>query len=284
MQDIIRLQVIGDPIGHSLSPVLHSKVLEELGRPYDYKAVQVKKGELKSYIDSAIAGGVKGFNLTMPHKTDILPFLDQIDPEAQLLGSVNTVKIEKGKLYGYNTDGRGFMKALENTGYNAKDKNIVVMGAGGVSDAVAKKLARAGAKKITVLNRTLDKAKAICNKIEYAESICDTLSTESLSKAAGDCHILVNCTPLGMHGTERDFDDLSFLENLPKGALVYDLIYNPEETTLLKVARQLGHKTLNGLNMLIYQGLIADEIFLDETLDFARFEEKIKNNMKKLKK
>ena len=158
------------------------------------------------------------------------------------------------------------------------------MGAGGVSDAVVKKLDRAGAKKIAVLNRTLDKARAICDKIENAQAVCDTLSAESLSKSARGCHILVNCTPLGMHGTERDFDDLSFLENLPKGALVYDLIYNPEETTLLKAARELGNKTLNGLNMLIYQGLIADEIFLDETLDFARFEEKIKNNMKNLKK
>ncbi len=284
MQDLIRLQVIGDPISHSLSPVLHSTVLEELGLSYDYKAVQVKKGELKPYIDSAIANGVKGFNLTMPHKIDIIPFLHSIDPEAQLLGSVNTVKIENGKLYGYNTDGRGFMKALENTGHRPEGKNIVVMGAGGVSDAVVKKLDRSGAKKIIVLNRTVDKAKAICQKIEDAEAVFDTLTTDSLNKAMGDCHILVNCTPLGMHGTERDFDDLSFLSNLPDGALVYDLIYNPEETNLLKKARGLGHKTLNGLNMLIFQGLIADEIFLGETLDFTRFEEKIKNNMKKLKK
>ncbi len=284
MKDLIRLQVIGDPIGHSLSPVLHSTVLEALGVPYEYKAVQVKKGNLESYIDTAIKDGIKGFNLTMPHKTDILPFLYRIDPEAQLLGSVNTVKIEKGKLYGYNTDGRGFMKALENTGHSADGKNIVVIGAGGVSDAVVKKLDRAGAKKITVLNRSLDKAKAVCAKIENAQAVCDNLSAESLSKAASDCHILVNCTPLGMHSVDKDFEDLSFLENLPKDALVYDLIYNPEETTLLKTARELGHKTLNGLNMLIYQGLIADEIFLGKTLDFAQFEEKIKNNMKKLKK
>ncbi len=284
MSDKIRLEVIGDPIGHSLSPVLHSTVLEALGTPYEYKAVQVKKGELKDYLSSAIQNGVLGFNLTMPHKTDIIPLLDFIDPEVLVLGSVNTVKIENGELFGINTDGKGFMKALENRGYTAKGKNIVILGAGGVSETIAQTLSLAGAKKITILNRTRDKAKAICRKIKKTRTADMEFNSKNLCKAVKKCHILVNCTPLGMHGTDNDFEDLSFLEALPKGALVYDLIYNPEETNLLKKARELRYSTLNGLDMLIFQGLIADEFFLNKTLDFRQFEEKIKNNIKNLKK
>ena len=284
MSEKIRLEVIGDPICHSLSPVLHSTVLEELGTPYEYSAVQVKKGELKNYLSSAIQNGVLGFNLTMPHKTDIIPLLDFIDPEVLVLGSVNTVKIENGELFGINTDGKGFIKALENTGTLPQGKKIVILGAGGVSETIAQTLSLAGAKKITVLNRTRDKAKAICKKIRKTRTADMELNSKNLRKAAKKCHIFINCTPLGMHGTDNDFEDLSFLEALPKGALVYDLIYNPEETNLLKKARELGCQTLNGLDMLIFQGLIADEFFLNKTLDFGQFEEKIKNNIKKLKK
>ena len=126
MPDTIKLQVIGDPIEHSLSPVLHSTVLDELGLPYEYKAVQVKKGDLAQYLASAKEENVLGFNLTMPHKTDIIPLLDFIDPEVLILGSVNTVKIENGELFGINTDGRGFMKALENTGHLPQGKNMLI--------------------------------------------------------------------------------------------------------------------------------------------------------------
>lgn len=284
MSDKIRLQVIGDPISHSLSPILHSTVLEELGTPCEYSAVQVKKGELSQYLASAKENNVQGFNITMPHKTDIIPLLDFIHPEVLVLGSVNTVKIENGELFGINTDGKGFMKALENTGTLPQGKNVVILGAGGVSETIAQTLSLEGAKKITILNRTRDKAKVICKKIRKTRTAHMELNSKNLRKAAKRCHILVNCTPLGMHGSHSDFEDLSFLDALPKDALVYDLIYNPEETNLLKKARELGLQTLNGLDMLIFQGLIADEFFLNKTLDFGKFEEKIKNNMKKLKK
>ena len=282
----LRLDVVGDPISHSKSPYIHETVLKELGFEYEYRKVQIKKGELSKYLSEAKALGLCGFNLTMPHKTDIIPFLDFIDDEALVFGSVNTVKIKDGKLLGYNTDALGMVYSMEKKGFRAKDKSIVILGAGGVCLALALKMAFEGADKITVLNRTLSSAEDICEKvIKESGKNCTALpfDKESLESAAKGCDILINCTPLGMDGIDADFDDLSFLENIPEGALVFDLIYNPSETSLLKRAKELGLSTLNGLDMLIYQGLLADEIFLDAKLDLVILKQKIDDVFKNLK-
>ncbi|MBQ2932283.1 MAG: shikimate dehydrogenase [Clostridia bacterium] len=282
----LRLDVVGDPISHSKSPYIHETVLKELGFEYEYRKVQVKKGELSKYLFEAKALGLCGFNLTMPHKTDIIPFLDSIDDEALRLGSVNTVKIKDGKFFGYNTDALGMVYSMEQKGFGAKDKNIVILGAGGVALALALKMAFEGAGKITVLNRTLSSAENICEKvIKENGKNCTALpfEKESLQNAAKGCDILINCTPLGMEGIDADFEDLSFLDNLNQESLVFDLIYNPLETNLLKHAKELGLSTLNGLDMLIYQGLLADEIFLDTKLDLVSLKEKIDYVFKNLK-
>ncbi len=282
----LRLDVVGDPISHSKSPYIHETVLKELGFEYEYQKVQIKKGELPKYLSEAKALGLCGFNLTMPHKTDIIPFLDFIDDEALSFGSVNTVKIKDGKLFGYNTDALGMVYSVENKGFRAKGKSVVILGAGGVALALALKMAFEGADKITVLNRTLRSAEDICEKvIKESGKNCTALpfDKESLKKAAKGCDILINCTPLGMEGIDTNFDDLSFLENMPEEALVFDLIYNPSETSLLKRARELGLITLNGLDMLIYQGLLADEIFLETKLDLVSLKEKIDDVFKNLK-
>lgn len=282
----LRLDVVGDPISHSKSPYIHETVLKELGTPYEYRKVRVKKGELSKYLCEAKELGLCGFNLTMPHKTDILPFLDFIDDEALRFNSVNTVKIKDGKLLGYNTDAQGMVYSMERQGFRTKDKNIVILGAGGVSSTLALKMAFEGTGKITVLNRTLRSAEDICEKIiKESGTNCTALSfdKESLKNAAKECDILINCTPLGMEGIDTDFEDLSFLENMSKGSLVFDLIYNPPETSLLKRAKELGLSTLNGLDMLIYQGLLADEIFFDTKLDLDIHKEKIDYVFKNLK-
>lgn len=282
----LRLDVVGDPISHSKSPYIHETVLKELGFEYEYRKVQVKKGELSKYLSEAKALGVCGFNLTMPHKTDIIPFLDFIDDEALRFGSVNTVKIKDGKFFGYNTDALGMVYSMEQKGFGAKDKNIVILGAGGVALALALKMAFEGADKITVLNRTLSSAEGICEKvIKESGKNCTALpfDKEYLKNAANGCDILINCTPLGMEGVDADFDDLSFLDNLNQGSLVFDLIYNPLETNLLRRVKELGLSTLNGLDMLIYQGLLADEIFLDTKLDLVSLKEKIDYVFKNLK-
>ncbi len=281
---MLRLDVIGDPIGHSKSPIIHGTALEELALPHTYRKVRVEKGHLADYIRDAKQSNILGFNITMPHKLDIIPYLDFMDSDAQRFNSVNTVHIKDGKLYGYNTDGRGFSYAMNNIGYYAANKNIVILGAGGVVSTIALKMEDEGASKISILNRTLSSAENIAKSLTGINAYTYTLTSENLRNAVKDCDILINGTPLGMEGVEHDFEDLTFLNDLKADALVYDLIYNPEETSLLKSAKNLGFATLNGMGMLIYQGLLADEIFLERQLDFAPIKEKIEIKLKNLKK
>ncbi len=281
----LRLDVIGDPIGHSKSPLIHETVLSELGIPYEYRKVRVEKGNLKSYLDEVKALGISGFNLTIPHKADIIPYLDYIDDEATLFNSVNTVKVKDGKLFGYNTDGRGLVEAMTKKGFSAGGKNVVIIGAGGVASTIALKMAFEGASSITIVNRTLSAAEVISqNVFEHTGKKAKVLpfAEESFEDISEHCDILINSTPLGMQGIAADFEDLTFLKGVKQGALVYDLIYNPSETSLLQTAKSLGLNTLNGLGMLIYQGLLADEIFLDRTLNFEYLSTKIEGEFKKL--
>ncbi|MBR5154958.1 MAG: shikimate dehydrogenase [Clostridia bacterium] len=280
----LRLDVVGDPIEHSKSPLIHGTALQELDLPYEYRKVKVQKGALPDYINNAKKSDVLGFNLTMPHKQDIIPYLDYIDPEAERFHSVNTVHINDGKLYGYNTDGCGFVYAMKDLGYCAENKNIVILGAGGVVSTIALKMELEGAKKITILNRTLSSAESIAKKLTQVKVLTNTLTCENIKNAVMDCDVLVNGTPLGMEGMKQDFEDLTFLDSLKEGALVYDLIYTPEETNLIKAAKQLGFSTINGFGMLIYQGLLADEIFLGHSLNFELLKKKIENKFKNLKK
>ncbi len=279
----IKLDVIGDPIEHSKSPLIHSTAFDALGIALEYRKVRVKKGELKGYIDEAKALGISGFNLTMPHKTDIIPYLDFIAPDAKLFNSVNTVRIKSGKLHGFSTDAAGFTYAMCELGYSPKNKNIVILGAGGVVSTLALKMELECAKSITILNRTLSSAEKIVQTLAVPASAL-SFTNENICSAVRDCDILVNATPLGMEGTAGSFENLSFFKYLKKGALVYDLIYNPEKTDFLQTAENYGFDILNGMGMLIYQGILADEIFLEKKLDVDLIKEKIKIKLKNLKK
>lgn len=265
---MLNLAVIGDPIAHSLSPAVHSSALDALEVAYTYEKVQVKKGELEQFLAYAKEKNITGFNLTMPHKVDILPYLYEMDEVAQRFQSVNTVKVVDGKFYGYNTDAGGYTEALKGAGYGFKDSRVVILGAGGVVRTLALEAAWQGAKSIRILNRTVSKAEEICAmvkaQVQVADITAEVMTTDAIAVACEACDILINGTPLGMHGVDSDFADFSFLDHLPKTALVSDLIYNPDTTNLLAEAQKRGFVTLNGLGMLIYQALIADQIYLGE--------------------
>lgn len=282
----IKLDVVGDPIAHSKSPVIHETVLNELNLDYEYRKVRIEKGHLEEYLAEVREKEIDGFNLTMPHKQDILPYLDYIDEEALVFNSVNTVKVKDGRLFGYNTDGRGCVQVIEENGCTCKNKNIVVLGAGGVVSTVVFKAVLENAALITVLNRTLASAEVLAKNVLDRTGTAvriGPLTLENMKSALTDCDILINGTPLGMEGIAANFEDFSFLDTLKNGALVYDLIYNPPITTLLTEARRRDFKVVNGFGMLIYQGLLADEIFLDQKLDFAPLKEKIENKLKNFK-
>lgn len=270
---MIKLAVIGDPISHSLSPLVHGAALDLLGVPYRYEKIQVKKGGLEKFLDYVKREKIDGFNLTMPHKTDIIQYLDRIDSEAELFGSVNTVKVKDGKLLGYNTDGDGYLRSLKTKERQFSGSKAVILGAGGVVQTLALKAANEGAAEIRILNRTAEKAEETAKKVRQKTGVsvfAGRLSNAEISEACTDCDILINATPLGMHGVDADFEDLSFLECLPKSALVSDLIYNPSKTRLLQKAEETGLSAVNGLRMLIFQALIADKIYLDMDFDLEK--------------
>lgn len=266
---MIRLAVIGDPIEHSLSPVVHGAALDALGEAYEYERVRVIKGGLPEYLEHARKAKTDGFNLTMPHKVDILPYLAEKDGEAELFNSVNTVCVRDGKLYGHNTDGVGYRLAIERLGYSFEGSRVVILGAGGVVRTLALAAAVDGARSLCVLNRTEDKAKHICDTLLGYDTRTEYggFSGSVIAEKCADADILINATPLGMSGCAAEFEDLEFLKSLPQCAFVSDLIYNPPQTRFLAEAERLGHKTQNGLAMLIYQALAADEFYLGRKID-----------------
>lgn len=266
---MIKLAVIGDPIGHSLSPAVHGAALEALGVEYEYERVRVQKGGLAEYIEYARRTKTDGFNLTMPHKVDILPYLAEMDEEAERFKSVNTVCVTDGALYGHNTDGVGYRLAIERCGYSFGGSKVVILGAGGVVRTLALAAAVDGAAGICILNRTEDKAKQICDSLAGYDTLTEYggFSSDLIAEKSANADILINATPLGMSGCEGQFEDFGFLDSLPKRAFVSDLIYNPSETKFLEYARLRGYKTQNGLAMLIYQALAADEYYLNKKFD-----------------
>ena len=279
---MLKLAVIGDPIEHSLSPEVHGAALDFLGIEYEYEKVRVAQGGLLEFIDYAKKSGINGFNLTMPHKVDILPFLDEIDEEADAFSSVNTVHIRDGKLCGYSTDALGYRLSLEMIGYGFKHSRVVILGAGGVVRTLALAAARDGAESITILNRTAEKAEIICNEIS---GVCGNVksggfSFDEIAEQSENADILINATPLGMSGCNGKFDNLGFLDCVDETALVSDLIYNPSETEFLYRARRNGNKTLNGLGMLIYQALASDEVYLGRKIDIHSAYDAVEKSIK----
>lgn len=268
-----KLCVIGDPVAHSKSPLIQNTMIKTLGLDYVYLCQPVPRGQCAQWLECAKFAGYAGFNATMPHKEELVPLLDELDEDARLIGAVNTVCIREGKTYGYNTDGEGFLRALADEGIQPAGKRVMVLGAGGAAKAVCLKLARAGAD-VMVCNRTPDKAQAICD--HDPERLRPAgFTAEELARTAEACDLLVNCTSLGMEGASEQFADFSFLDHLKPGVPVVDLIYAPAETELLRQARQRGHRTANGLGLLVNQAVLALEHFTQTEIDAAEMKKRI---------
>ncbi|MDR1135337.1 MAG: hypothetical protein LBL49_04035 [Clostridiales Family XIII bacterium] len=266
-----------------------------------YHKIHVPAGRLGEFITAARNSGLKGFNVTIPHKRDIIAYLDDIDRDAELCGAVNTVLVRDGRFIGYNTDMGGLLFALERRGKAYAGRRVTVIGAGGAAAGVILKAAMEGAKKVTVLSRRIEAAEDIARRAREAAAAARNsagdatrnviavealeLTEGNLEKAAKGADIIINATPLGMKGFKEDFRSFGFLKAMPASGLVCDLIYNPAETALLAAANALGLETLNGLGMLIYQALLADELFLEREINKAEMFEMINNtNIGKLRK
>ncbi len=260
-----KLAVIGDPIAHSLSPRIQNAMLNELGLSPCYGAVRVEPARLADWLEKEARPFFSGFNATMPHKSALLAHMDGLSADARKLGAVNTVVVRKGKLYGHNTDGVGFIRALENRGIAFSGTPAVLLGAGGAARSVALKLADAGCA-VTVCCRHVERAKPLLDLSPRIRAV----PFARMGEVLGDCCLLVNCTPLGMEGIAEQFASFDFLDALHPAASVCDLIYRPFTTALLGQADKRGHAIMNGLGMLIHQGICALELFLEKALDVQK--------------
>lgn len=255
--------VIGDPIEHTMSPVMHNAVFRELGMDYLYVAFLVKKEELGEAIRGMRALSVRGLNVTIPHKVEVIPFLDELSPLAERIGAVNTIVNDDGVLKGYNTDATGFLQALLERDVEPEGKNVVILGAGGASRGISFILAERGAN-LVILNRLLelDWAEELARQISQVfEKKVEALelSEKNLVGVLGDADILVNATSVGM---SPNIDETPFPSKLLKsGLIVFDIVYNPIKTKLLGEAEAAGAKTIGGLNLLAWQGALAFEQF-----------------------
>ena len=262
-----QLFVIGDPVAHSLSPLLHQAMLDQTGAAYRYDVRTVRPEELPAFVRWAKDGGCAGFNVTMPHKEAILPLLDEVDTTAASCGAVNTVCIREGRAIGHNTDGTGFLDSLAGQGFYPQGRTVLLLGAGGAAKAVGHALAAAGAGRVIVCARRLERVAALAAQLPgCGEGI--VLAQDAIRQAAAACDLLVNATPLGMAGSPA-FARLDFLQAMPPHAVVYDLVYHPRRTALLEAAARQGLRTVGGIDLLIRQAVRAFTFFTGETPDTA---------------
>jgi shikimate dehydrogenase len=256
--------IFGHPVHHSLSPVMHNSAFSALGLDCVYVAFDIPPKEIGKAALAVKTLGIKGINVTIPHKESIIPHLDKIAPDAELTGAVNTVKNDGGKLTGYNTDVGGFLRAVEeDLGIKPLGLSVLLAGAGGAARAVMSAFCMNGAERIYIANRTHDTGMKMADefgkrfkKIRIEPVALDDV--KALRAKFAEADILVNSTPAGMEG--RDTIDLP-LDALKESASVYDLVYRPTETPLVKEARRLGHRASGGLGMLLYQGALSFEIW-----------------------
>lgn len=271
-----RMGVIGDPIAHTLSPAIHTKMAEHLGLCCEYTAHHVKNGELGQFVERTKAENFAGFNVTIPHKKDIMDFLDECDPYARKCGAVNTVKIAAGKLKGYNTDGDGLYASLKQNGILMDRSRVLLLGAGGAALSICQKALDVGAK-VTVLCRSPKKAAAFAEKDGVTVRELSPTVQKECAKVAD---IVINATPLGMEGIPDDFWDFSFLDETE--AAVYDIVYKPAETSLMRESRNRGLRAFNGLGMLINQAIYAFSIFTGQEFDFGEMSSYLEREIGKI--
>ncbi len=267
----IKAAVIGDPISHSLSPKIHNFLLERHKIEGEYEAILVKKEEIKSFINSAKEIGLAGFNVTIPHKEEIFKICDYKSKSATLTGAVNTVVITPDKkIFGHNSDAEGFSNHLKNSelNFDLKNKTIFVIGAGGAARALIYALIKDEVGKIYITNRNQSRAEdLIKNFTEFAaKKKCELqfLKKEDFTKNLSKCDLLVNSSSLGMSGQEPLEIDL---QNLNPQAIVFDIVYKPLITDLLKTSQARGNKIITGLGMLVFQALVGFELWFKQKPD-----------------
>lgn len=266
--------LIGNPVGHSFSPPMHNAAFEKLGMNYIYVAFDVLPKDLEIAIKGAKALSIIGLNVTIPHKIDAMNHLNEVDEIAKLIGAVNTIDLRN--LKGYNTDGIGSVKAIKEV-TPIKDKKVVIAGAGGASRAISFYIANEKPEKISILNRNVKKAERLEKDILNSKIInnTETDSINEINKYLNDADILIDTTPIGMYPNINDTpiaNSTMFHEDL----VVNDIVYNPNETTLIKETIKAGATPVYGIKMLLYQGAESFRIWTGQEPPIDAMEDALK--------
>lgn len=261
----VPLGVVGWPVRHSISPPMHAAALSVLAESdpsfaeWSYGAFELRPAELPEAVDCFREKGFRGINLTVPHKVEVLPLLDEIDPVAEKMGAVNTLLFEGGRLKGFNSDGYGIEHAVEEAfGEGLRGRNVLILGAGGASRAAAAQCVESGAESVLIANRTVSKAEKIAAALEGSVTEVAAISTEGAPSRIAPGTLVINATSLGLSAEDPMPIEVG---ELPEQCLLYDMIYNPEVTPFLREGTLRGYPVSNGLGMLVHQGVRSLEIW-----------------------
>lgn len=267
------LALLGSPVGHSGSPAMYNYSFEKLGLDYAYVAFDVKEDEMEQAISAMRLFKMRGCNVTMPGKNIVVKFMDELSPAAELIGAVNTIVNDDGKLTGHNTDGIGFVQNLRENGVEVKGKKITIAGGGGAATAMQVQCALDGAREITIFNkkdaffeRTLQTAEKIRNAVDgIVVNVYDIDDVAKMTEEILSSDIFANATIVGM----KPLDDQSVVKDLSafhKDLVVCDAVYNPIETKLLREAKEAGCKCVGGKGMLLWQGVAAFKLYTGQDM------------------
>lgn len=271
--------LIGNPVEHTMSPVIHNTLAKETGENLTYVPFHVPTGYIGDAVKGAYALNLLGLNVTVPYKSDVIPHLADIDPLAERIGAVNTLVRQENGFKGYNTDMPGLYRAMQDDGVNIEGEKVLILGAGGVARAVAMLLADKKAEEIILLNRTVERAQSIADEINafmgekraYAMALSDYKTLPE-----NESYLAIQATNVGMHPHVEDvvIEEEEFYQKIHTG---YDLIFNPFCTKFMELVQKQGGKAYNGLKMLLYQGIIAYELWTGRNIDDSLVEIVYKN-------
>ena len=258
--------IIGFPLSHTMSPAMHNGSFAHFKMDWEYDVFEMEADKVGSFIARMRRDGIKGINVTIPHKHHVMKYLDKIDRAAAVIGAVNTVVNKKGKLTGYNTDYLGFLQSLKKNRVRLKGKNVVMLGAGGAAHAIGYALNTFRPEEFRIYNIDLPMIDRLVKQLKLKNAITGDIGKDAEKDSAiASADFIINCTPVGMHGNDTPYK----IDKLKKGAVVFDLIYNPAKTPFLKNAEKKGAKIINGLDMLIYQGIEAFELWTGKRPSYA---------------
>lgn len=260
--------VIGCPVEHTMSPAIHNTLAENLGENLVYVPFRVPAGHVGEAVRGAYALNLLGVNVTVPYKSEVIPYLKEIDPLAETIGAVNTLVRTEGGFKGYNTDMPGLYRAMCEDGVEITGEKVLILGAGGVARAVAILAAEKGAGQIVILNRTREKAQKIADEVNLlaGRQLTEAKALEEYASLPGEKYLAIQATNVGMFPkTEAAvIEDRAFYEKIHTG---YDLVFNPAKTRFMSLVQENGGRAFGGLKMLLYQGIIAYELWTGAQVD-----------------